>query len=127
MSKVVLDASVLIAVIRNEHMDDAVIAVLEGAYVSAVNFAETLTFLAEHASGSSPHAPSIFSVLQPVEPFTAEQAETAASLRSHTKAAGLSLGDRACIALALELDADVYTADRAWAKVKLPCRVHLIR
>lgn len=127
MSKVVLDASVLIALIRNERMDDAVSEIFEGSFVSAVNFAETLTHLAEHASGSFPQAPSIFSLLAPIEPFTAAQAQLAARLRPHTKAAGLSLGDRACIALAMELDADVYTADRAWAKVKLPCRVHLIR
>ena len=107
-------------------MDADVIPLLEGSCVSAVNFAETLTYLAEHASGSFPHAPSIFSVLAPIEPFTAAQAQLASKLRVQTKDAGLSLGDRACIALAIELGADVYTADRAWARVKLPCRVHLI-
>jgi PIN domain nuclease of toxin-antitoxin system len=40
---------------------------------------------------------------------------------------GLSLGDRACLALGIALGAEVYTAERVWAQLQLPCAVHLIR
>ena len=44
-----------------------------------------------------------------------------------TRALGLSLGDRACLALAVALNAPVYTADRTWKKLKLGTRIHVIR
>ena len=40
---------------------------------------------------------------------------------------GLSLGDRACLALGIALDVEIYTADRLWAQLNLPCSIHLIR
>jgi PIN domain nuclease of toxin-antitoxin system len=62
-----------------------------------------------------------------VEPFTFAQARVAGELTAKTKSAGLSLGDRACLALALELGAEVYTTDRAWARVDVGCKVNLLR
>jgi ribonuclease VapC len=51
-----------------------------------------------------------------------------ASWWAKTVGAGLSLGDRACVALALELDLPVFTADQSWALVKgLDLDLHLIR
>ena len=47
-------------------------------------------------------------------PFDAEQAYAADGLRTSTRERGLSLADRACLALALQLGAPVLTADRAW-------------
>jgi len=40
---------------------------------------------------------------------------------------GLSLGDRACLALGLALKAPVYTADKSWKKLKVGARIHVIR
>jgi PIN domain nuclease of toxin-antitoxin system len=60
-------------------------------------------------------------------PFTTEQAEIAGNLIAQTRSLGLSLGDRACLALALEQNAPVYTADRAWKNLKLAIPVHVIR
>src|SRR4051794_36200422 len=59
--------------------------------------------------------------------FTIEQARLAGSLVPHTRALGLSLGDRACLALGLELNAPVYTADRSWKALKLGIPIHVIR
>jgi PIN domain nuclease of toxin-antitoxin system len=70
---------------------------------------------------------ALFSLLDRMEPFTAAQAQIAADLRPRTRHAGLSLGDRACLSLALELGAEVFTADAAWLRVDLACRIHLIR
>jgi ribonuclease VapC len=65
--------------------------------------------------------------LKDVVPFHENQAVLCGELRTATRSAGLSLGDRAGIALATTLEAQVVTADRAWAKLSRPCRVHLFR
>ncbi len=61
-----------------------------------------------------------------VAPHTADQAWAAAGLRESTRAAGLSLGDRACLALARERRTKAYTSDRAWARLELG-EVEIIR
>jgi ribonuclease VapC len=62
-----------------------------------------------------------------VEPFTEADAVTAASLWSRTRAAGLSLGDRCCLALGSRLDLTTVTADPAWADLDLDVPVQIIR
>ena len=95
--------------------------------ISAVNWCELHTKLHDYGLHGISRTANLLTLIGRIEPFTEAQAILAAELREDTRAIGLSLGDRACIALGAELDADVYTADRAWAKVNLPCRVHLIR
>lgn len=63
----------------------------------------------------------------PILPHDAAQARTAGLLRRATRTAGLSLGDRSCLALALSLDAPVLTADRAWADLDVGARIEVIR
>lgn len=65
--------------------------------------------------------------VQEAIPFTAEQAKAAGNLIAQTRPFGLSLGDRACLSLALELKAPVYTADRSWKDLKIGVRIHVIR
>jgi PIN domain nuclease of toxin-antitoxin system len=62
-----------------------------------------------------------------IEPFTHRQAEIAGALLPRTRALGLSLGDRACLALALEADLPVLTADRAWLALDPMPAIRLIR
>jgi ribonuclease VapC len=62
-----------------------------------------------------------------VEPFTAADAVEVAHLRSITRKQGLSLGDRACIALAKRLDLPAFTADTAWSRLDLPVQLRQIR
>ena len=59
--------------------------------------------------------------------FTLSQAQIAGDLVVQTRHLGLSLGDRACLALALELGVPVYTADKAWKNLKLGIPIHVIR
>jgi ribonuclease VapC len=127
VSESVLDSSVLIAIFRNEQFDADVLDVIEGATLSAANFAEVWTKLHDLGLTSDPRIDAIFSLLSHIEPFTESQAHLAANLRPVTRHAGLSLGDRACLALALEMGADVYTADHAWSRVNVGCAIHLIR
>ena len=127
MSETVLDSSVLIAILKDEQFDDGVLDILDGAALSAVNFAEVWSKIYDLGLRYAPRIDAVFSLLSRVEPFTESQARVAADLRSVTSHAGLSLGDRACLALALEMGAEVYTADRSWSRVKVGCSIHLIR
>ncbi len=50
-----------------------------------------------------------------------------ANLRPLTKSRGLSLGDRACLALAMSTGATAVTADRSWADLGLAVSIEVIR
>ena len=63
----------------------------------------------------------------PVITFDASDAKVVASLWPSTRASGLSLGDRACLALGLRLGVPVLTAERAWANLKIGVDVGIIR
>jgi PIN domain nuclease of toxin-antitoxin system len=127
VSESVLDSSVLIAICTRERFEEDVLDALEGAVMSAVNFAEVWTKLHDFELAEAPRVSAVFNLLSRIEPFTVSQARLAADLRSATRHAGLSLGDRACLALALELGTDVYTADRSWSRINIGCPIHLIR
>lgn len=127
MSEFVLDSSVLIAIFRNEQIDDGMLDVIEGAVIGAANYSEVWSKLFDLGLASDPRIDAVLSLLSRIEPFTESQARLAADLRPITRYAGLSLGDRACLALALEIGAEVYTADRQWAQIRVGCKVHLIR
>ena len=127
-SESVLDASVLLAIFKDEHFEQDVLSVLDGAVMSATNYAEVLTRLIDLGmSVTSPRIEAMFALLDRIEPFTEAQARVASDLRNETRHVGLSLADRACLALALEINADVYTADRPWSQVDVGCNIHLIR
>ena len=64
-------------------------------------------------------------LLRTIEPFTITQARLVGEFRRFGK--NVSLGDRACMALAVDIEADIYTADRAWAGFDIGRPVHLIR
>jgi len=127
VNKAVLDSSIILAILRGETINTAIYQKIEGGFLSAVNLAEILTKVTEDPLIEDDAADGLIALLAPVVPFTESQAAKVAMLRLPIKSAGLSLGDRACIALGMELDADIYTADRAWAKLNLPCRIHVIR
>jgi PIN domain nuclease of toxin-antitoxin system len=100
---------------------------MQGAILSAVNAAEVQAKLV--ASGSDPDTVwgYIVGLVLRVEVFEEDHARITGTLVKQTKALGLSLGDRACIALGMALHLPVYTADRSWTKLKLGVRIHSIR
>lgn len=128
MSKVVVDASVLLAVIHRERGFEKVTPdLLAQAIVSTVNLCEVQGKLVSSGWSSDDAWEDANGLAGDVQTFTAEQAKAAGSLIADTRAFGLSLGDRACLALALALRAPVYTADRSWKNLKLGLHIHVIR
>lgn len=128
MSRVVLDASALLAALNGEPgADKLTLELLSTAVIGTVNLAEVQSKLV--ARGLSPDS-AWTAALVPVKeaiPFTPQQAKAAGSMVAKTRGLGLSLGDRACLALGLALQAPVYTADRSWKNLKLGVQIHVIR
>jgi PIN domain nuclease of toxin-antitoxin system len=123
----VLDASAIIAFLGREAGADMVAEVLSGAMVSAVNLAEVITWLGRRGTKTDEVLRVVSDLALDVTPFDAELAMTVGLLDHATKKFGLSLGDRACLALAQHLSLPVLTADRAWAKLNLGVEITLIR
>jgi ribonuclease VapC len=123
----VLDASAVLALLDNEAGADRVAAVLHDSAIGAVNFAEVHSKLAERGRDGVLALAEILAVSHGIVPFTEEHAVLTGSIRGVTSRLGLSLGDRACLALGVALRATVITAERRWAEVALSCLVQLIR
>lgn len=117
MSAIVIDASAILAAILGESGGDAVFDLLEDATVSTVNVAEVYTYAAINDLPLDAIDAFFADTGIEIAPFDQQQAITAGRLASVTRKAGLSLGDRSCLALAKLLDADVLTAGRPWAQV----------
>jgi PIN domain nuclease of toxin-antitoxin system len=119
----VLDASALLAYLREEPGANAVAeAIAGGAAISTVNLAEVFSRAADRGADPAKLAAKLtqsglLDGAITVEPFTTSDAIDAARLRPLTRDAGLSLGDRACLALARRLGAPALTADTAWQEV----------
>jgi len=117
MTEIVLDASALLALLKDEPGCLKVADAIADSFMTAVNYAEVVSHFI-HA-GMPPL--DVDAMLRPL-PVTlvaadADLASMAGRLRSVTADAGLSLGDRFCLALALRDSLPAWTADRQWAKV----------
>jgi PIN domain nuclease of toxin-antitoxin system len=123
----VLDASALLATLFEEAGSDVVETVLPGARMSAVNFSEVVAKLSDHGLANDDILRDLAELDIVVCDVDRKQAETAGLLRRRTKIAGLSLGDRACLALAAALGATAVTADRAWAELSLDLDIQIVR
>ncbi len=127
-TNIVLDSSALLAVIHREPGFEKLTShLLTHAAVSTVNLAEVQAKLVSAGWNTEEAWEDATSAVSEIVPFTGDQARKAGSMISETRSLGLSLGDRACLALALSRMAPVYTADRAWKNLKLGISIHLIR
>ena len=128
MSRVVLDASAILAFLYEEPGAEKLThELLAEARVSTVNVAEAATKLIQGGDDPSAVWRDLEFFFPAAESFTVEQARTASKLVLLTRALGLSLGDRACLALAISLKAPVWTTDRSWKKLNIGVPVHLMR
>lgn len=123
MTRLVFDASALLALLNDEPGATVVERLLraspDAGVVSAANFAETVTKLIDRGVPESAALQAFRELHLQVMPVNESAAAAAALLRKTTRALGLSLGDRCCLALAQSLaDARVVTADRAWKALK---------
>ena len=114
MSKVVLDASALLALIHGEPGQEVVTSVIADASISSVNLSEVVAKLAERGvpPDRAKQIPLAFGL--DIIALTTEIAVLAGQLRIETKAYGLSLGDRCCLATALGVGVPVLTTDTIW-------------
>ncbi len=124
---VVLDASALLAMLNDEPGGERVAAMLPRASMSAVNLSEVVAKLAEHGMPE----PVIHSALEglglEVVDFDRAMAYLGGQLWPPTKSLGLSLADRACIALGQQLGMPVITADHLWSRLDVGVDVQVIR
>jgi PIN domain nuclease of toxin-antitoxin system len=128
MSRVVLDASAILAVIHQELGHEKLgPELLAEAAASTVNLAEVQSKLVSRGWTSDEAWEDATSPVQEVVPFSGEHARIAGDLIAQTRQLGLSLGDSACLALGMALKVPVYTCETAWKKLRLNVPIHIVR
>ncbi len=127
MADVVLDASAALAVLNDEKGASEVWSFLPGALISAVNAAEVAVKLIDGGTEVAKTNEFIQRLGLRVIPFDERDVMATARLRQGSRAAGLSLGDRACLALAERHGVPAVTSDRQWRKVELDVEIRFIR
>jgi ribonuclease VapC len=126
-SPVVLDSSAILAVIFQEPGAEKVSDLLSGGLLSSVNLAEVHTNLVLRGVPPELIKDRIAEMGCEICLFDEEHAHLAGQLVAQTGAFGLSLGDRACLALAIQRSAATYTADRAWKNLNVGIPIEVIR
>jgi ribonuclease VapC len=128
MNRIVLDASALLALLNGEPGTEPLTPeLLTDAASSTVNLAEVQSKLVLRGIDPDDAWEAALTPIREAVSFDAEHARIAGTLVAQTRSLGLSLGDRACLALALSLRAPVYTTDRSWKKLKLGVSIHVLR
>ena len=127
MSEIVFDSSVVIAMLKQEEGFDLAENSLNDALISTVNLAEVATYLARNGVPNNTVQEVLASFPIQVIPFEKSLAIQAGCLYSSCKHLGLSLGDRACLALAMNRELPVLTADKVWAELDLGISIQLLR
>lgn len=127
MSRAVLDASAIIALLRDEPGAEAVRVWVPDALVSAVNISEVGAKFAERGMKEADIRGAIGTLGLEVVAFDEAAAHATAWLRGQTRRLGLSLGDRACLALGATRGLPVLTTDRSWAGVDIGVDVRVVR
>jgi PIN domain nuclease of toxin-antitoxin system len=124
---IVLDASALLANVLREPGADRVAPELSTALIGAANVTEVLTRVLREGGDSDAVVADMDALGLSIVPVSREHAIIAAELYPLTMSAGLSLGDRLCLALAIERNVPVMTAERAWFGLPHGANVILIR
>lgn len=124
---IVLDASAVLAYLHDEPGADRVRESLDGARLSSVNWSEVAQKIRANDGDPDTALADLRTLGVIIEPFTDTQAGFAALIWKPTKPFGLSLGDRACLSLAMDRETPVLTADRKWSEAPLDLDVRQIR
>ncbi len=123
----VVDASALLAYLLDEPGSEVVESLSVAAVISTVNWVEVVERSLDRGTDVIGMREEVEELGVTVTPFAVEDAERAARLRQRTRAVGLSLGDRACLALASRLGVPAITADRAWLDLDVGIEIVCIR
>jgi len=127
MSAVVWDASALLLLLQQEPGWQELGPRLPQGVMSSVNLSEVAAKLMESGGAPGMTREVLDGLSVEIHDFTAELAYQVAELRGATRHLGLSLGDRACLALGVSLGASILTADRAWLGLDLGVEIELAR
>jgi len=128
MAEAVIDASALLAFLKGEKIALRKLEeILPRSLISSVNYCEVATILGGLGMPEDIIEEVVEETVSKIISFDASQALRAADLRELTKPYGLSLGDRACLALGLTHKLPVYTADKIWSKIPIDIPIELIR
>jgi len=128
MNEVVFDASAMLALLQHEPGEEKLTAeVLARSVASTVNIAEVHSKLVRNGGDPDVAWRDAESSVNTIEPYTREHASIAGDLITATGKYGLSLGDRSCLALAIALNAPVYTTEQVWKNLKVGVPIHVIR
>lgn len=123
----VLDASALLAFLLDEPGQEHVDAMLTESIMSSVNWSEVIQQLVRRGADTSGCRQDLEALGLSIIQFDVEMAEKAALLWATGRPYGLSLGDRACLALGMIRQVPILTADRIWATAFPELEIHLIR
>ncbi|KZE12054.1 type II toxin-antitoxin system VapC family toxin [Sphingomonas hankookensis] len=126
-NRIVLDASALLCLLNEESGADRVATVLTRSVIGATNLGEVVSKLRERGLTLAEVQEVLGGLHLDVRPLSTAQAMTIGDLRPATRPLGLSLGDRACLALAIELGAELYTTDAALVQVDVAIPVTNVR
>ena len=126
-SKVVLDASALLCLLNDEPGADRVVDVLTRSIIGTANLAEVVSKLRDRGSPLDEVREALGGLHLDVRSLTPAQALIVGDLRPATKALGLSLGDRACLALAIDLQAEMLTTDAPLASADVGITITNVR
>jgi PIN domain nuclease of toxin-antitoxin system len=127
MIRAVVDASAVLALINRESGWERAEVEMSAGAISAVNLTEVVTKLLLIGATSEQVEEAWSALNLQIEPLDTARAVAAGLLVLRTRRLGLSLADRACLALAIELNIPAVTADRAWSKLDLPVEIRVIR
>jgi ribonuclease VapC len=127
LSKVVLDASAMLALIQRETGGEKVEPMLSHAMMSAVNFCETVQRLRRGGMPVESVTMLLMSLVSEPVAFDKATAYIAASIHEKTRGQGISFGDCACLALALMHGVPAVTAERKWDRCDVGVEVIRIR
>jgi PIN domain nuclease of toxin-antitoxin system len=120
-----LDASALLALLQGEPGADGVEAILDGAVLSCVNLSEVLQKAEQHDIDTEGLEYDLEALGVELRPFSVSDAR--ATAERWTAGSGLSLGDRACVSLAVTLGGTAVTAERQWLETAADASVRMIR
>lgn len=127
MNEAVLDSSAVLAMLRVEPGAETVEQIINRSILSTVNAAEVVSKLIDRGMSENAARETVSALPCERVDFNEDQALAAGGMRSRSRAIGLSLGDRACLALAEAKNLPVVTTDKQWKKFQSTIEIRLIR